>query len=441
MKTEIKVLLYLKRNGQGKDGLCPLMGRIMVKGTVNSVTQFGCKIKVDPKLWNATSQRCTGKSRMAVTTNREIDRMLLLLQRRYNELAEISDDVTAAQIRDAFQGMAEKQVTLMGLFRENNEEYALRVGVNRAPNTLYLYKNTYRLVEGFLKERYKVSDIPFKALDESFIEAFELYLRIDRKFQTGTSIGHVQRLKHIAQIAVNRAVVPFSPFKDFSPMKPGQKQMYLTREELDKLMGTTFDTPNRNFTRDMFLFSVFTGICYCDMRNLTEKNVVRDYEGNLWIETRRQKTGTPENVRLLDIAVKIMEKYRGMAPEGKLFPMLTKESMNIHLKKMAVQCGIDRNLSFHMARHTYATEICLSNGVPIETISRMMGHSNIRTTQIYAEITNQKVRKDFGILSEKTRGRYSLPEDNMPSRVYRCGQYSGWKKECGRQKDGTDSQP
>lgn len=439
MKTEIKVLLYLKRNGQGKDGLCPLMGRIMVKGAVNSVTQFGCKIKVDPKLWNATSQRCTGKSRMAVTTNREIDRMLLLLQRRYNELAEISDDITAAQIRDAFQGMAEKQVTLMGLFRENNEEYALRVGVNRAPNTLYLYKNTYRLVEGFLKERYKVSDIPFKALDESFIEAFELYLRIDRKFQTGTSIGHVQRLKHIAQIAVNRAVVPFSPFKDFSPMKPGQKQMYLTREELDKLMGTTFDTPNRNFTRDMFLFSVFTGICYCDMRNLTEKNVVRDYEGNLWIETRRQKTGTPENVRLLDIAVKIMEKYRGMAPEGKLFPMLTKESMNIHLKKMAVQCGIDRNLSFHLARHTYATEICLSNGVPIETISRMMGHSNIRTTQIYAEITNQKVRKDFGILSEKTRDRYSLPEDNMPSRVYRCGQYSGWKKECGRQKDGTDS--
>ena len=404
MKTEIKVLLYLKRNGQGKDGLCPLMGRIMVKGTVNSVTQFGCKIKVDPKLWNATSQRCTGKSRMAVTTNREIDRMLLLLQRRYNELAEISDDITAAQIRDAFQGMAEKQVTLMGLFRENNEEYALRVGVNRAPNTLYLYKNTYRLVEGFLKERYKVSDIPFKALDESFIEAFELYLRIDRKFQTGTSIGHVQRLKHIAQIAVNRAVVPFSPFKDFSPMKPGQKQMYLTREELDKLMGTTFDTPNRNFTRDMFLFSVFTGICYCDMRNLTEKNVVRDYEGNLWIETRRQKTGTPENVRLLDIAVKIMEKYRGMAPEGKLFPMLTKESMNIHLKKMAVQCGIDRNLSFHLARHTFATTTTLAKGVPIETVSKMLGHTNIETTQIYARITNNKIGNDMQGLDKKFVG-------------------------------------
>ena len=187
-------------------------------------------------------------------------------------------------------------------------------------------------------------------------------------------------------------------------MKPKQKQMYLNREELDKLMATTFDTPNRNFTRDMFLFSVFTGICYCDMRNLTEKNVVQDYEGNLWIETRRQKTSTPENVRLLDIAVKIMEKYRGMAPDGKLFPMLTKESMNIHLKKMAVQCGIDRNLSFHLARHTFATTTTLSKGVPIETVSKMLGHTNIETTQIYARITNSKIGSDMQGLDKKFVG-------------------------------------
>lgn len=436
MKTEFKVLLYLKRNGQGKDGLCPLMGKIMVKGTTNSVAQFGCKIKVDPKLWNATSQRCTGKSRVATSTNREIDRQMLLIQRRYNELLETSDDITAIQIRDAFQGIAEKQVTLLGLFREHNEEYTQRIGVNRSVSTVYLYKHTYRFVADFLEKKYKVSDIPFKALDEHFMEAFELYLRIDLNFQPGTSIGHVQRLKHIAQIAVNRCIVPFSPFKDFSPVKPKQKQMYLTREELDRLMNTTFDTPNRNFTRDMFLFSVFTGICYCDMRNLTEKNVNRDSDGNLWIETRRQKTGTPENVRLLDIAVRIIEKYRGMDSGGKLFPMLTKESMNIHLKKMAVQCGITRNLSFHTSRHTYATEICLSNGVPIETISKMMGHSKIRTTQIYAEITNQKVRKDFCKLSEYTKGKYALPEDNMPSRVYQCGRYSGWKSNI-TSKDGT----
>lgn len=418
MKTEFKVLLYLKRNGIGKDGLCPLMGRIMIKGVGNSITQFSCKIKVDPKLWNATSQRCIGKSRQAISTNREIDKMLLLLQRRYDELLEISDDITAVQVRDAFQGMAEKQVTLLGLFQEHNEEYTLRIGVNRAVNTVYQYKHTYRFVTEFLKEKYKVSDIPFKALDEQFIESFELYLRIDRKFQPGTSIGHVQRLKHIAQIAVNRCIVPFSPFKDFSPMKPKQKQRYLTGEELDKLMNTTFDTPNRNFTRDMFLFSVFTGICYCDMRNLTKRNVTRDNEGNLWIETRRQKTGTPENVRLLDIAVRIIRKYRGMAPDGKLFPMLTKESMNIHLKKMAGQCGIDRNLSFHMARHSFASQICLTQGVPIETVSKAMGHKNISTTQRYAKVTNEKVDRDVTDLSREIAGKYELAGiDSAPSTI------------------------
>lgn len=420
MKTEFKVLLYLKRNGQGKDGLCPLMGKIMVKGTTNSVAQFGCKIKVDPKLWNATSQRCTGKSRVATSTNREIDRQMLLIQRRYNELLETSDDITAIQIRDAFQGIAEKQVTLLGLFREHNEEYTQRIGVNRSVSTVYLYKHTYRFVADFLEKKYKVSDIPFKALDEHFMEAFELYLRIDLNFQPGTSIGHVQRLKHIAQIAVNRCIVPFSPFKDFSPVKPKQKQMYLTREELDRLMNTTFDTPNRNFTRDMFLFSVFTGICYCDMRNLTEKNVNMDSDGNLWIETRRQKTGTPENVRLLDIAVRIIEKYRGMDSGGKLFPMLTKESMNIHLKKMAVQCGITRNLSFHMARHSFASQICLSQGVPIETVSKAMGHKNISTTQRYAKVTNEKVDMDVTDLSHKIIGKYELAGiDSVPSTVFK----------------------
>lgn len=142
--------------------------------------------------------------------------------------------------------------------------------------------------------------------------------------------------------------------------------------------------------------------------------MVQDYEGNLWIETRRQKTGTPENVRLLDIAVKIMEKYRGMAPEGKLFPMLTKESMNIHLKKMAVQCGIDRNLSFHMARHSFASQVCLSLGVPIETVSKAMGHRNISTTQRYAKVTNEKVDHDVTALSHNITGKYTLSGIELP---------------------------
>ena len=241
-----------KRAGYGR--VMPLMGRITVKGKTNSVAQFACKFKVNPNLWNATSQRCTGKSKVAVYTNREIEKMLLLLRQRYNELLDMKADITAEEIKNTFQGIATAQATLLGLFREHNEEYALRVGVNRKENSFYQYRNTYHHVAGYITDKYKVSDIPVKALDESFIESFELYLRIDKGMQTGSSIGHVQRLKHIVQTAVYRGILSFNPFKEFTPLKPKQKQLYLTREELEKLMTTTFDMPNRNFTRDMFLF-------------------------------------------------------------------------------------------------------------------------------------------------------------------------------------------
>lgn len=134
----------------------------------------------------------------------------------------------------------------------------------------------------------------------------------------------------------------------------------------------------------------------------------------LWIETFRQKTGTPENVMLLDIAIGIIEKYRGLAKEGKLFPMLTKESMNIHLKIMANQCGINRNLHYHMARHTFGSQVCLAQGVPIETVSRAMGHKNISTTQRYAKVTHEKVDRDVSVLAGEIEGKYRLSGIDAP---------------------------
>lgn len=418
MKTEMKVLLYLKRNEQNEAGLCPLMGKITVKGKSNSTVQFGCKIRIDPERWNATSQRCTGKSRVSVTTNREIEALLLLLRSRFNELRDLSETVSAEDVKNAFQGIAAAQVTLLKLFREHNEEYALRVGVNRAQITHYQYCNTCRLLSKFIRYKYKVSDVAVKSLDCSFIEAFDVYLRVNERQKPVTILGHINRLKSITYTAIHRGILTIHPFADFSPEKPERKQLHLTADEFSRLMNTTFDTPNRNFTRDMFLFSAFTGICYCDMRNLTEANVTRDKDGNLWIETTRQKTGTPENVRLLDVAIRILEKYRGMDKNNKLFPILTKESMNRHLKKIAKQCGIERNLSFHQGRHTFASQVCLAQGVPIETVSRAMGHKNITTTQRYAQVTHEKIDKDVSALSLNIGDKYSLSGiDAPPSRI------------------------
>ena len=404
----MKVLLYIKRSGQDKDGFSPLMGRISIKGKANSIAQFACKFKINVRLWNATAQRCTGKSRVATMANREIERVLLLLQKRFNELSDMQDVVTAEEVRNVFQGLAETQDTIMKLYAEHNSDYALRVGVNRAASTFYQYRNTCRILGEFLKERYHVSDMPVKQLDENLIEAFDMYMRTTRRFMPRTILGHINRLKSVMMLAVFRGIIPFSPFKGYAPQKPVFKQMYLTEDELDRFANTTYDTPNRNFTRDMFLFSCWTGICYCDMRALTEKNLVKAEDGSLWIHTERLKTGTPECVRLMEIPLAILEKYRGMDANGKLLPMLTKESMNRHLKKMAVMCGINRPISFHQARHTFGSIICLSQGIPIETVSKIMGHKHIKTTQRYAKVTQDKIDRDVDRLGEAIEGKFSL---------------------------------
>ena len=414
----MKVLLYLKRNEQGENGLCPLMGRIQIKGRMNSTAQFSCKLKVNPKLWNATSQRCTGKSKIATFTNREIEKLLLLLRQRFNEFSEVKNTFTAEELKVAFQGIAAAQDTLMGLFSEHNNDYSMRVGVNRTKTTYYQYCNTYRILTDFLLSKYKVTDMPIKQIDEAFIENFDLYQRLDLKYKPLTIRGHLDRLKFIMKIAVYKGIIPFSPFKGYQGQRRTFKQRYLTKEELDKFIGTTFDTPNRNFTRDMFTFSVFTGICYCDMRELTEANIVKDEDGTMWIRTERQKTGTPEVVRLLELPLSIIEKYRGMAPDGKLFPMLTKESMNRHLKKMAEMCGIRADVSLHDARHTFASIVCLSQGIPIETLSKVMGHKHVATTQLYAKVTQDKIDADMSDLDFNIEGKFSLKGiDSAPSTI------------------------
>lgn len=415
MKTEMKVLLYLKKNEQDMNGLCPLMGKITIKGKENSVAQFGCKIKVNPNIWNATSQRCTGKSNIAITTNKEIESLLLLLRSRFNELDDYNEVVSALDVKNALQGIAAAQTTLLKLFEEHNEEFALRIGVNRTANTYYEYLNTYRILAEFINFKYKVSDVPIKSLDISFVESFDLWMRVEKKYMPNTFSGHIIRLKKIVRMAIYKGIITIHPFADFKPQKGDKKQLYLTEDELSRFMNATFDTPNRNFTRDMFLFSVFTGFCYCDICNLTESNIKKDSNGNLWIETTRQKTGTPENVLLLDVAVQLIEKYRGTASNGKLFPMLLNTSINPHLKIMAKQCGINRRLTFHMARHTFASQICLSGGVPIETVSKAMGHKNISTTQRYAKVTNEKIDRDVTALRNNITGKYSLEGINEPS--------------------------
>lgn len=262
----------------------------------------------------------------------------------------------------------------------------------------------------FLRAKYNLSDISFQALDYSFIEAFDFYLRVQLKFKPNTIIGIVGHLKIIVKRAANDGIITRNPFIGFSlegePLQPKS----ITGQELNKIMTTPLDSPNRYLVRDMFLFSVFTGIAFSDIRNLTCNNLVQAEDGVWWIHSKRRKTGTEFHVPLLELPLQIIEKYRGLNKDGKMFVMLSCSKTNGNLKKIAKICGIKRNITFHMARHSYASLITLSQGVPMETVSRMLGHRDLRATRIYAQVSNEKINTDMRRLEKRITDRYHLAD-------------------------------
>lgn len=405
MKEELKVLFYLKKNQSKENGLCPVMGRITIGRTM---AQFSAKLEADASKWNAKAGRMDGKSHHALDINRKIDKINLSINKHYKELLQNKGRVTAEEIKNAFQGIASVQETLLKMYAEHNETFRKRVGIDREETTYKKYCNAYRHLSEFLQKKYRVKDISFKQLNFAFIEAFDFYLRIELKMKPNSVLRGIIPLRKIVRIAVNKGYVPADPFAEYKPIRGKSVHRYLTIEELKKIMSTNFYSYFRNLTRDMFIFSAFTGMAYADIKKLTIKELVTTDDGNLWIVSARKKTGTVSRIRLLDVAVRIVEKYKKERTDDKVFPMLGYTTIDINLKQIAKICGIERNVSFHQGRHSFASSVCLSQGVPIETVSRMLGHKDIHTTQIYATVSMQKIKSDMKKLSQRIDGKFSF---------------------------------
>lgn len=301
--------------------------------------------------------------------------------------------------------MAAGQETLLNYFHTFIEQFEKRVGVNRSSQSARTYRNTYNHVECFLSERLRLSDIPFTALDRSFIDKFDLYLRTERRLAPRSIILNMSRLHTVVNKAIAVGIITADPFAGYEPPRLERKQRYLTREELKRLMTTPLPSSRLYLVRDLFLFSCYTGISYGDMCRLMVDNLETVEDGTIWIKAVREKTGVEFEIPLLDLPLHIIDKYRDTTSGGKLLPMYGNSELNKGLKQLAVVCGIDRKLTFHMARHTYATEIALSHGVPMETVSRMLGHSRVDTTQIYIHVTDKKVDEDTKQLRQLSASR------------------------------------
>ena len=259
----------------------------------------------------------------------------------------------------------------------------------------------------FIAEKYHLSDVPFTALDRSFIDKYDLYLKIDCGLAPGSIVLQTVRLGTIINHAIAEGIITADPFAGYEPERPERKPKYLNDNEVKKLMTTRLTSPKHYLIRDLFLFSCWTGIPYGDMRNLTKDDLSVAEDGETWIKASRGKTGVDYEIPLHDLPLEILERYRDTAPDGRLLPMYDNWEINEQLKHIARTCGIDRRLTFHMGRHTFSTR-AVSLGVPIETVSRMLGHSRITTTQIYAQITDDKIDEDMRSLEKRINKKFKF---------------------------------
>ena len=295
-------------------------------------------------------------------------------------------------------------VTLVGIFKQHNEEIKALVGKDFATATYTRYETSLKHTVDFLQWKYKVSDIDIRKINHETVTSYEFYLKSVRKCNQNTTAKYIKNFGKIVRICLANGWITRDPFVNYKCKIIEVERAFLSKEEIEIMFNKEFATDRLNQVKDIFLFSCFTGLAYVDVKKLSYKNIGFGVDGEKWIFINRTKTDTRSNIPLLPIASTILEKYKDhpqVINEDKLLPILSNQKMNSYLKEIADVCEINKELTFHIARHTFATTVTLSNGVPIESVSKMLGHKNLKTTQHYAKILDLKVSDDMKILKEK----------------------------------------
>ena len=403
MKVEkFKVLLYLKKSGLDKSGKAPIMGRITVNRTM---AQFGCKLSCTPELWNPRESRLNGKSREAVETNAKIDRLLLAVNAAFDDLVERKIDFDATDVKDLFQGSMETQMTLMKMTDAVCDDIKARIGIDRAKGTYPGYHYMRLALREFIETKYKVKDLAFGQLTEQFIHDYQAFAMEEKGYAIDTLRHHLAILKKICRLAYKKGYAEKCHFQHFTlPKQSERTPRALSRESFEKIRDVEIPSYRKThiLTRDLFLFACYTGVSYADVVSITNENLYTDDDGALWLKYRRKKNEHRASVKLLPEALALLEKYKDETRET-LFPIIHHPNMKRHMKALAALAGIKDNLCYHQARHSFASLITLEAGVPIETISRMLGHSDISTTQVYARVSPKKLFEDMDKFIEATK--------------------------------------
>jgi len=399
-KNTFAVSFFVRNDKKDSNGKLPIYMRITVNG---ERAELSTQRKIEPTRWNKAGQAKGNKDDIK-SLNNYLD---ILKNKVYDiraDLIQKNQLVTAEVIKNEYNGIGKQTKKLSEVFEYHNQKVKELVGYDYAQATYRRYLTTQNHVINFLKYKYKTTDIYLSQLNHEFITEFEYYLKIENKCNHNSTAKYIKNLKKVVNLAYKNDWLSKDPFSNYSIHINEVKRDFLTSEELDAIENKEIKLERLEIIRDAFVFACYTGLAYIDIASLTSESIGIGIDGLYWIMTYRVKTDTKTNIPLLPKALAIIEKYKDH-PHSKaknlLIPIPSNQKVNAYLKELAIICGINKNLTFHLARHTFATTVTLTNGVPIESVSQMLGHKNIRTTQIYAKVVEKKVSEDMLNLKEK----------------------------------------
>jgi len=401
MSLSLSLLFFIKKSKVNVSGKTTIFLRITLDGRR---CEFSVHRKIKVDWWNSRTQLALGNSIEAQEINRHLSVVKNKIYSIQQNFERDNISYSASNLRDALLGKDKTQKMLLEIFQEHNDKVESLIGKDFSAGTAERYRTCKKHVAGFIKQKYKKNDITVQQVDHKFITGLEYYLKTTRKCAHNSAIKYITNFKKIIRIAHANDWIDKDPFLHWKAKLKIVEREFLTEEEIQRIIELDFKMERLDQVRDIFIFCCFTGLAYADVKKLNKDDIVLGSDGEEWVKTKRSKTDTRSNIPILPIAKVIIEKYKDnelLKEKNLVLPVLSNQKMNAYIKEIATLAGITKNLTFRLARHTFATTVTLTNGVPIESVSKMLGHTNLKTTQHYAKILDMKVSKDMAILRSK----------------------------------------
>lgn len=398
----VKILFFVKRTKLLKNGEAPIFVRI----TINQErTEFAAKKSIKPKYWSDIQQKAKKNAPETESINAALEHFKKRIASIMEYLAYEEVEITPRLLQEKLLGKKEQKRTILSVFKEHNENAKKLMGIDFAKGTVERYETSYKHTKDFIRWRYKRDDLALDELNQQFVKDYELYFKTVRNCAHNSATKYLKNFKKIVRIALANGWLKKDPFATIKFKLKQVDAVYLNDEELEAISQKELHIERINQVRDVFLFCCFTGLAFSDVKTLNAEHLATDKDGFLWIHKKRQKTNQMSTIFVIDAARRLLEKYKNetdLQMKGVLLPVLSNQKMNSYLKEIADLCGIQKAISTHTARHTFATTVALDNNMPLEVVSKTLGHSNIKMTQRYARTTENLIKKNM----QKIAGRY-----------------------------------